>query len=147
MSKEAARLIREYAQRTHQKHDIRVGCPRCDLTAALLACAIEVESANADTRANDGERRQGNDSRNDSHLRDCDDCAYVVTQAEADGRRQGWNKALDAARNAVAALENADLEIDWDRDYAADPTGNTRNPRLWLRDALAAIDALREERK
>ena len=45
MSAEAARLIREYAQRTHKTHDIQVGCPRCDLTAALLACAIEVESA------------------------------------------------------------------------------------------------------
>lgn len=34
-----------------------------------------------------------------------------------------------------------------DRDYTADPSGNTRNPRIWLRDALAAIDALREGTK
>lgn len=60
-----------------------------------------------------------------------------------------WDRAyaagLDAAREAVAALEgNLDLEIDWDRDHAADPSGNTRNARIWLRDAVAAIDALRQ---
>ncbi len=33
-----------------------------------------------------------------------DDYAYVAAQAEADGRRRGWNEALDAAREAVAGV-------------------------------------------
>ncbi len=57
-------------------------------------------------------------------------------------------RTLDAAREAVAAVEDQwDAEIDYDRDYAFDPSGGTRNPRIWLRDALAAIDALRQEKK
>ena len=53
-------------------------------------------------------------------------------------------RVLDAAREALTAVENdPDAEIDYDRDYMADPSGNTRNPRMWLRHALAAIDALR----
>lgn len=67
-----------------------------------------------------------NDFRNDSHLRDCDDCAYVVAQAEAEGRRRGWNEALDAAREAVERVSTL-----------FEPLG----------PALAAIDALREEQK
>lgn len=30
-----------------------------------------------------------------------DDYAHVAAQAEAEGRRRGWNEALDAAREAV----------------------------------------------
>lgn len=57
-----------------------------------------------------------------------------------------WEDTLDAALESVAALEgNPDLEIDWDRDYVADPTGNTRNARIWLRDAVNAIEILREK--
>ena len=75
-----------------------------------------------------------------------DDYAYVAAQSESEGRWRGWSEALDAAREVVAALEsNPELEIDWDRDYAVDPSGATRNRRVWLRDAVAAIDALREE--
>lgn len=52
-------------------------------------------------------------------------------------------EALDAAREAVAAVEqNPDTEVDYERDYTADPTGNTRNPRIWLREAVSAIEAL-----
>ena len=62
--------------------------------------------------------------------------------------RACYQRALDAAREAVAAVEDQwDAEIDYDRDYAFDPSGGTRNPRIWLRDALAAIDALRQEKK
>jgi hypothetical protein len=62
--------------------------------------------------------------------------------------RTARREALDAAREAVAAVEDQwDAEIDYDRDYAFDPSGGTRNPRIWLRDALAAIDALRQEKK
>ena len=57
-----------------------------------------------------------------------DDYAYVAGQAEADGRRRGWNEALDAAREAVAALD-----IGRDVRYGSHV------------HALAAIDALREK--
>ena len=52
-----------------------------------------------------------------------DDYAYVAAQAEADGRRRGWNEALDAAREAVERVSTL-----------FEPLG----------PALAAIDALSE---
>ena len=81
-----------------------------------------------------------------------DDYAYVAGQAEADGRRRGWNEALDAAREAVAKQKLVPLA----------KQGRfiiTRNTKLWdqrqawselgwwdFRDsALAAIDALKED--
>lgn len=74
-----------------------------------------------------------------------DDYAYVAAQAEADGRRRGWDEALYAAREAVAGLPlympdyNATM-FNWDVDVPQDE-------QSWLdRDAaLAAIDALRGE--
>ena len=52
--------------------------------------------------------------------------------------------ALDAALEAVVAVQKVpDAEVDYHRDYSVDPSGDTRSPRMWLRDALAAIDALR----
>jgi len=57
-----------------------------------------------------------------------DDYAYVAAQAEADGRRRGWNEALDAAREAVAS---AGVRKDTSYDMRM--------------QALAAIDALRGE--
>ena len=69
-----------------------------------------------------------------------DDYAYVAAQAEAEGRRRGWNEALDAAQNAVCALmdDGSDRSISGkkqpDEDY------------YWaIDDAAAAIDALRGE--
>lgn len=71
--------------------------------------------------------------------------AVVIARA---GYEDGYAAALNAAREAVAAVEDQwDAEIDYDRDYAFDPSGGTRNPRIWLRDALDAIDALRQEKK
>lgn len=69
-----------------------------------------------------------------------DDYAYVAAQAEADGRRRGWNEALDAAREAVA------------KEAERGPLYSVRNSddalRGWhamSRHALATIDALRGE--
>lgn len=69
---------------------------------------------------------QRNDYRNDGHLRDCDDCAYVVTYAEAEGRMRGWNKALYAAQEAIRNRE--------DGDYF---------PWVQVEIAVAAIEALK----
>ena len=82
------------------------------------------------------------------------DYAYLVSQAESDGRRRGWHEALDAARKVVAAQQYIPLQ-----DKKAFII--TRNAKLWKRrdswtefgwwgfrdSALAAIDALREERE
>lgn len=72
--------------------------------------------------------------------------AYVAYgQGLGAGYRLGYDAGLDNARQAVAAVEDhPDAEIDYDRDYTVDPSGDTRNARMWLRDALAAIDALKE---
>lgn len=87
---------------------------------------------------------QRNDSRNDSHLPECpwadrgyafpcicdrlrsceqrvlledDDYAYVAAQAEAEGRRRGWNEALETARERIMRLPyEIDDEILIDRD-------------------------------
>lgn len=81
-----------------------------------------------------------------------DDYAYVAAQAEAEGRRRGWNEALDAAREAVATQQYIPIK---DRKVFI----ITRNAKLWkqrdswtefgwwaFRDsALSAIDALRGE--
>lgn len=61
-----------------------------------------------------------------------DDYAYVAAQAEADGRRRGWNEALDAAQDAVAAI-------------SAHSTWPDMSYNDGLIDALDAIDALREK--
>lgn len=40
-----------------------------------------------------------------------DDYAYVAAQAEAEGRRRGWANAMDAAREAVAAIHDPNCTI------------------------------------
>lgn len=62
-----------------------------------------------------------------------DDYAYVATQAEADGRRRGWNEALDAAREAVAGV------LHWSE-------GELGLICNW-NSVCDAIDALREEKR
>lgn len=57
-----------------------------------------------------------------------DDYAYVAVQAEADGRRRGWNKALYAAQEAIRNREDGE-HFQW----------------VQVEIALAAIDALRSE--
>lgn len=64
-----------------------------------------------------------------------DDYAYVAAQAEADGRWRGWVEALDAAREAVAALPIS----------GGFTTPEGRFEEVLKADALAAIDGLRQE--
>ena len=61
-----------------------------------------------------------------------DDYAYVAAQAEAEGRWRGWVDALDAARKAIREIPGDDMCCTCPADE---------------RLTLAAIDALREERK
>ena len=67
-----------------------------------------------------------------------DDYAYVAGQAEADGRRRGWNEALDAAREAVAATF-----IGWCKDYMN--CTDYEHVCGKRREIIAAIDALKED--
>lgn len=81
-----------------------------------------------------------------------DDYAYVAAQAEAEGRRRGWNEALDAARKTIATQKYIPVQ---DRKIFI----ITRNEELWKQrdswaefgwwgfqhSALAAIEDLRYE--
>lgn len=83
------------------------------------------------------------------HVRACeervrmedDDYAYVAAQAEADGRWRGWVEGLEAARAAVAKeAERGPL-------YSVRNSGDAQQGwDAMSRHALAAIDALREEK-
>ena len=49
-------------------------------------------------------------------------------------------ETLDAAVQRVEALEyDPESGVDWNWDYDIDPTGMTRNPLVWIREAVAAI--------
>lgn len=54
-----------------------------------------------------------------------------------------------AVRDALIAVysvqDDSASSVGWERDYDVDPTGDTRSPRIWLREAMAAIESLREE--
>lgn len=41
--------------------------------------------------------------------------------------------------------DDGESSTEWDRDYDVDPTGETRSPRIWLREAMAAIESLRSK--
>ena len=45
----------------------------------------------------------------------------------------------DAVQRVEALVESRTASVEWTRDYEADETGNTRNPRVWIREATAAI--------
>jgi hypothetical protein len=49
-------------------------------------------------------------------------------------------RALDAAVQRVEAIaDDPNSGVDWNWDYDIDPSGNTRNPLVWIREAVAAI--------
>ena len=49
-------------------------------------------------------------------------------------------RVIAAAMQRVEAIaDDRDSGVDWNWDYEADPTGMTRNPRVWIREAVAAI--------
>ena len=59
---------------------------------------------------------------------------------EVDSYEQGQRDAIAAAVQRVEALEyDPDSGVDWNWDYDIDPTGMTRNPLVWIREAVAAI--------
>jgi len=53
---------------------------------------------------------------------------------------QGWRDAINTAVQRVEAIaDDPNSGVDWNWDYEADVTGMTRNPRVWIREAVAAI--------
>lgn len=61
-----------------------------------------------------------------------------------DGWNEGYFQALKDALVVVYEIQDdGDSSTEWDRDYDIDPTGDTRSPRIWLREAMAAIESLR----
>lgn len=77
-----------------------------------------------------------------------DDTIASLTALEwySKARWTGYHDGLNATEAAVAEIENdPDAQVDYDRDYTADPSGSTRNPRIWLRSAIDAIRALKEK--
>jgi hypothetical protein len=53
---------------------------------------------------------------------------------------QGQRDALNAAVQRVEAIaDDPNSGVDWNWDYDIDPTGMTRNPLVWIREAVAAI--------
>lgn len=56
---------------------------------------------------------------------------------------EGFNAALERAQEAIEAItEDQNSSVEWDRDYDIDPSGEVRNPRIWIREAIHAIDGL-----
>ena len=48
--------------------------------------------------------------------------------------------AIGAAVQRVEAIaDDPESGVDWNWDYDIDPTGMTRNPLVWIREAVAAI--------
>jgi len=44
-----------------------------------------------------------------------------------------------AVQRVEAIADDPNSGVDWNWDYEADPTGMTRNPFVWIREAVAAI--------
>jgi hypothetical protein len=44
-----------------------------------------------------------------------------------------------AVQRVEAIADDRESGVDWNWDYEADPTGMTRNPYVWIREAVAAI--------
>ena len=64
----------------------------------------------------------------------------VMHTVDVDSYEQGQRDAIAAAVQRVEAIaDDRESGVDWNWDYEADPTGMTRNPRVWIHEAVAAI--------
>jgi hypothetical protein len=76
---------------------------------------------------------------------ECPSCRRMneMLKERAAGDREGQREMLARCIAAVEAIENdLDSSAEWDRDYDVDPSGNTRNPRIWVREAISALQSL-----
>ena len=76
------------------------------------------------------------------HLPECPcQCAYDCGgPCICDSLRACEKRVTDAAVQRVEAIpDDRDYSLDWNWDYDIEPTGMTRNPLVWIREAVAAI--------
>ena len=77
------------------------------------------------------------------HLPECPVAAArpgTFTSCICDALRACEKRVIAAAVQRVEALEfDPESGVDWNWDYDIDPTGMTRNPLVWIREAVAAI--------
>ena len=76
------------------------------------------------------------------HLPECHcQCAYDCGgPCICDALRACEERVIGEAVQRVEALEfDPESGVDWNWDYDIDPTGMTRNPLVWIREAVAAI--------
>ena len=66
---------------------------------------------------------------------------HLVTYADhVAALRACEERVIGEAVQRVEAIEyDPDSGVDWNWDYDIDPTGMTRNPLVWIREAVAAI--------
>jgi hypothetical protein len=76
---------------------------------------------------------------------DCPSCKRIneMLAERAAGDREGQRDMLNRCIAAVEAIENDfNSSAEWDRDYDVDPSGETRNSRIWIREAVSALNSL-----
>jgi hypothetical protein len=67
-------------------------------------------------------------------------CLHCMAECICDALRACEARVIDAAVHRVEAIaDDRESGVDWNWDYEADPTGMTRNPRVWIHEAVAAI--------
>ena len=75
------------------------------------------------------------------HLPECYDLWQTPSNCVlCDALRACEDRITAAAVQRVEAIaDDMNSGVDWNWDYDIDPTGMTRNPRVWIREAVAAI--------
>ena len=67
-------------------------------------------------------------------------CLHCMAECICDALRACETRVIAAAVQRVEDIEyDPDSGVDWNWDYDIDPTGMTRNPYVWIREAVAAI--------
>ena len=75
------------------------------------------------------------------HLPECFETWQIVRKCNiCDALRACEQRVIAAAVQRVEAIaDDPESGVDWNWDYDIDPTGMTRNPLVWIREAVAAI--------
>ena len=76
---------------------------------------------------------------------DCPSCKRMneMLAERAAGDREGQRDMLNRCIAAVEEIENdLNSSAEWDRDYDVDPSGQTRSPRIWIREAVSSLRSL-----
>ena len=72
----------------------------------------------------------------------CEQCQFFECECTCicDRLRACEARVIGAAVQRVEAIaDDPDSGVDWNWDYDIDPTGMTKNPLVWIREAVAAI--------